>query len=219
MASQHTTDIPIRCDCGELRATALGVSPAAGNRVVCYCDDCQAFARYLGEAERILDEHGGTDIFQMSPAKLEFQRGSEQLACARLTSGGMLRWYTRCCRTPVGNTMAATWVPFVGTIHRCMDHASHGRTRDQSLGPVRGRVQGRFATGDCSQLGAHDTAPASMLLRLVPMIAMARIRGDHKRSPFLDPSTGRPIARPHVLSAAELAAAKSSAPARSPQNP
>ena len=34
------------------------------NRVVCYCDDCQAFLHYLKRAD-LLDAHGGTDIVQV----------------------------------------------------------------------------------------------------------------------------------------------------------
>src|SRR5687767_12881644 len=60
------TDIPLRCVCGKLQGTALAVSPSAGCRVVCYCNDCQAFARFLARPG-ITDEWGGTDIFQMAP--------------------------------------------------------------------------------------------------------------------------------------------------------
>ena len=38
------TDIPIRCECGSLRAVAHDVTRAGSNRVICYCDDCQASA-------------------------------------------------------------------------------------------------------------------------------------------------------------------------------
>ena len=37
-----------------------GVSAERGNRLVCYCDDCQSFPIFLGQAERTLDPHGGT---------------------------------------------------------------------------------------------------------------------------------------------------------------
>ncbi len=40
-------DIPLRCLCGRMRGVARAVSPSAGFRFVCYCKDCQAFARFL----------------------------------------------------------------------------------------------------------------------------------------------------------------------------
>ncbi len=139
------TTLPIRCSCAALRGTALGVSANRGNRVVCYCDDCQSFAYFLGRADQILDAHGGTDIFQTSPARLEM------------------------------------------------------------LGPIRARVNARFAKGDKAQLDANDRLPVSQLFRFVPMLLMARLRGDHTRSPFFDSKTGELRVEPHVLTEAELA--------------
>ncbi|MCG8589625.1 MAG: DUF6151 family protein [Proteobacteria bacterium] len=192
-------DLPIRCRCGNLRGRAQGVSGERGNRIVCYCDDCQAFGDFLGP-DGVLDTHGGTDIFQMSPARLEFTRGLDQLACLRLTSKGMLRWYAACCKTPIGNTMATRQIPFVGLIHACVDHEADGRSRDEALGPVRAGVNARFARGDRTQLDAHDRAPLSMGLGILGRLVAARLRGDHAASPFFDRGTGEPVAVPLVLS-------------------
>jgi len=201
-------DVPIRCRCGNLRGVARALSPTTGNRVVCYCDDCQSFAHFLGRADEILDAHGGTDIFQTSPVRVEFDEGHEHLACMQLTPDGICRWYVSCCNTPVGNTAATSRLPFVGLVHTCLDHEAEGSSPDEQLGPVRNRVNARFARGDRSALealSAHEKAPASMLFRLLVMVAGARLRGDHKRSPFFD-ANREPIATPHVLSASELAA-------------
>ena len=141
---------------------------------------------------------------QMSPARLQITDGVDHLACMRLKPGGLLRWYADCCRTPIGNTLASRQVPFVGLIHSCTDHASDGRSRDEVLGPVRARVQARFAKGDRAQLDANDRTPASLLLRFLSILLMARLRGDHARSPFFDSQTGEPIAPPRVLTGDEL---------------
>ena len=87
------TDVQIGCTCGQFRGVARAISGSAGNRLICYCDDCQSFAEYLGRAADILDAHGGTDIFQMSPAHLQIFDGLESLTCVRLTPNGLLRWY------------------------------------------------------------------------------------------------------------------------------
>jgi hypothetical protein len=68
------------------------VSPSAGFRFVCYCTDCQAFARFLGRPD-VLDAAGGTDIFQMPPAHLKLPAGTDALRCLCL-SAKVLRWYT-----------------------------------------------------------------------------------------------------------------------------
>lgn len=198
-------DVTIRCSCGALRGVAHGVSASSGNRTVCYCDDCQSFPHFLERADEVLDANGGSDIFQTSPARIEFTQGADQLACVRLTAGGLLRWHTACCKTAIGNTPASNGIPFVGLIHTCMDHVADGRSRDEALGPIRNRVNARFAKGDLSGVEASQKAASfSMLSRLLPLIVMGRLRGEHKHSPFFDPVTGAPRATPRVLTSEEL---------------
>ncbi|MDJ0957576.1 MAG: DUF6151 family protein [Arenicellales bacterium] len=198
-------DLSIRCSCGSLHGVVRGVSSDRGNLVVCYCDDCQSFAHFLGRAEEILDAHGGTDIFQISPTCVEFKKGADQLACMRLTPKGLLRWYTNCCKTPIANTLPIYQIPFAGLIHSCFDQVSANRTLDTVLGPVRARVHGRFAKGDLTQLNVHPKIPVANLMRVALMLVRARVHGDHKSSPFFDSKTREPRATPRVLTEEELA--------------
>ncbi len=179
------------------------MSDRRGNRLVCYCDDCQAFAHFLGCADRVLDAHGGTEIFQTSPARLQFTAGVSDLACMRLSPGGLLRWYAGCCRTPIGNTLATRQVPFVGLIHSCIHAEPTGRSRDEVLGPVRARVFTRFATGGRERSGGRAGGSVRVILRFARLLLAARLRGDHARSPFFDASSGEPTATPRVLSPEE----------------
>ena len=181
------------------------MSARSGHRVICYCDDCQSFAHLMERTGDTLDAHGGTDIFQTSPACLEFTAGADRLACVRLRPGGLVRWYAACCDTPIGNTLDASGIPFVGLIHRCMDHTAGGCSRDEALGPVRARVQGRFARGDRSNLDAYDAFSLLASLRPLGIVLAARLHGDHKRSPFFDAATGERTVSPRILSAEELA--------------
>ena len=190
-------DLAIRCHCGAVRGVLHGVSAKTGNRAVCYCDDCQAFANYLSTERGILDEHGGTDIFQVSPAHLKFTHGVEHIACLRLTPKGTFRWYTECCRTPIGNTLPTNIFPFVGLIHSCLD--TEGRPLDEVLGPVRFRVMAQYAIGDLEGAAAYDRFPVLPGIQLIFKFLYWRIRGDHKHSPFFDPDTGNPIAVPRVI--------------------
>ncbi len=207
------TDLPVRCACGDFGGVVRGVSARIGNRLVCYCDDCQLFAHFLGAPDTILDANGGTDIFQTSSARLEITRGAERLACMRLRRGGLMRWFAACCRTPVANTMATPGVPFMGMIHSCADHGSDS-AREADLGPVRARVNGRFATGDRTDLDAHARAPVSLIARFARIVLTARLRGDHRRSPFFDAETGRPRVQPVVLDESELRLLESAREAR-----
>jgi len=201
-------DVPFRCACGALQGRLLGISAKSGNHLVCYCDDCQAFAHFLGGADRILDAHGGTEIFQMSPARIEITQGADRLACMSLR-GRLFRWYTSCCRTPIGNTLPTHRLPFVGLVVAGIANANGGSSRDDVLGPIRARIFGRFArsrSGDRSKLDAHDGTPLGMVLGFMLVLLAARLRGDHRRSPFFDAATGAPVATPYVLSPEELRA-------------
>ncbi|MCP4005669.1 MAG: hypothetical protein GY725_15880 [bacterium] len=197
-------NLSVRCECGSLHGTVRAVSADVGNRLVCYCSDCQSFAYFLERADTILDAYGGSDIFQMSPAHLEISKGREHLACMRLTKDGLLRWYANCCKTPIGNTLRTGQVPFVGLILNCLESASEGQSHARLLGPIRARVNARQAKQKWSELDAHDRAPASMILRFMRILFAARWRGDHKRSLFFDLQTGEPTATPRILSDEEL---------------
>lgn len=193
-------DLPIRCRCGFVRGVASRISPSVGNRVVCYCDDCQAFAHWLGCAQAVLDEHGGTDIFQTSCARVEITHGREKLAALRLSDDGLMRWYADCCRSPIGNVMNAR-VPFVGLIVDCLDEGTDGGVA-QVIGPVRGRVMARFARGDRKHLDAADGFSLPMIARPMWILLRAWLRGDDRRSPFFD-ANRHPVAKPRVLTPAE----------------
>lgn len=173
-----TFDLSIQCECGALRGVATGLTPRTVTRVVCHCRDCQAFAHYLGQAERVLDAHGGTEICQVSPRTVRFESGNDQLACVRLTEKGPYRWFTKCCRSAVANT--APGVPVVGLVWPAVEPG------DADFGEVRGRIFGRDAVGDSKTLQASDGLPLPLLLGVIRKLLLRRIRGDHRHSPFED---------------------------------
>lgn len=195
------TDLPLQCACGSVRGTAIDVSPQRGNRLVCMCDDCQAFAHWLERAPQVLDDNGGTDIYQMTPAQLRITEGADQVRCMRLSSKGLMRWYAGCCKTPIANTLASPRAPFTGVVHAFMDHQGDGRSRGEVLGPVRVRVQGRFGRGELPP-GTHPRAPLGFILRFMGRLLGGALRRAHRPSPFFD-DAGRPVAPPTILSESE----------------
>lgn len=193
--SKDMTEVPLKCSCGIVQGVAHNITTNSGTRLVCYCDDCQAFARYLKRDNVILDEYGGTDIFQMTPSQIEITEGTEQLRCIRLSSKGLFRWYTACCKTPIGNTMPSS-MPFVGLIHNFMDDEG---IRDITLGPVRGYVQIKFA----KEVLPIELKPTGfslrMIMRSLRKLLIWKVKGLNKPSPFFDVD-GNPISDPHILS-------------------
>ncbi|WP_020591382.1 DUF6151 family protein [Kiloniella laminariae] len=189
------TDVPLSCSCGKVQGQAHKVSPVSGTRIVCYCDDCQAFARFLGRETEILDEHGGTDIYQLTPAQLEISHGVELLRSLRLTPGGLLRWYCDCCKTPVGNTFSAG-LPVVGLVHSFMGDKTR---RSLNLGPVRSYVMGKYAKGTPPARPLHKGFPLRLLLRVMPRALVNRLLGRHRPTPFFT-AEGQPVSEPLIVS-------------------
>lgn len=197
-----TLDLPIRCRCGAVRGSLAAAAPTAGNHVVCYCRDCQAFAHVLGRADDVLDACGGTEIVQVSPARVRIDAGADRLSCLRLTPQGPLRWYTSCCNTPIGNTLATGKVPFVGLVCACLDAGPDAK--EAALGAIRGRVFRDSATCDPQSLAA-GVPMWRLMLRFVRILLAARWRGDRRRSPFFASDTARAVAEPRVVSESERA--------------
>jgi len=189
---------PLQCRCGTLKGYLS--NPQTANHCACYCKDCRAFAHFLGRANEILDEHGGTHVIQTVPANVTFTDGLQSLACMRLSERGLLRWYTTCCNTPVGNTLANYRVSFVSLVHSCLEIT--GKSLDDSFGPVRMYVNTKSAEGTVK---SSSIASISVILRFIVTLARARIDGSYKRTPFFSirAGAGTPVVIPRVLSRSE----------------
>ncbi len=197
------TDVPLRCQCGKLTGSATALSASAGTRIVCYCGDCQAFAHFL-ERRDIMDEWGGTDIFQMAPAHVRIDHDDDALRCVRLSSKGLYRWYCGHCKTAVANTIGAR-VPFVGLIHSFIDLDRAGVTLDALLGEPIGWVHvGKASLGGPPH--AKRTSMLPVIARSVRKLGKSLLTGTAKPSPFFDPKTHAPRSAARVLGAEERAA-------------
>lgn len=182
---------PLRCRCGALQGHVD--LNGASNRMVCYCQDCQAFARFLGPAHQVLDAQGGSDVVQLAPHRIKITHGASHLAVMRLSDKGMLRWYAACCRTPVGNTLNGRNMPFTGLLAQCLDSAP----LEPTFGPVRARVNTASALGN-PQPGAFGMAHS--LVRILGLVLHSRLTGHYRNTPFFT-ATGAPSAQPTVLTA------------------
>ena len=187
---------PLRCRCGALRGTVS--HPEKASRGVCYCKDCQAYAHFLGKAGDVLDEMGGTDVVATLPKYLSFTQGLEQLACMSLSDKGMFRWYARCCSTAIGNTPRDIKLCHVGLIHTCLEGGS--KSLDDSFGPVRMRVNTKFAKGKPEPM---PMSTFTAVLRFMTSLLRERLDGSYKTNPFFIFGGGAPIVPPKVLAREE----------------
>jgi hypothetical protein len=194
MTAHMSTQAELRCRCGEVRGSVTNASPRTVNRVVCYCDDCQAFAHQLGRVD-LLNECGGTDIIQVAPAALKFVYGEHRIVGLRLTPDGLYRWYTSCCNTPVGNTLSPT-IPFVGILAQAFDNRR--QHPNDVFGKPIGAIMGRYAIGP-APAGSKGTK-LSLLMRAGYMVLGWRLRGQTWPHPFFTRDTRAPIYPLTVLS-------------------
>lgn len=178
----------VRCECGSLRMD-VEIDPKRSSHVTCYCDDCRAYMRWLGR-DALLDAHGGTEVVQVAPSEARITAGAEHLGCMRLSPEGLLRFYAKCCKSPLGNTMRG--VPFVGL-------SVAGLKIPLSTRPDG--VNARFALNGRPP-NASDRASLSVVGRTARQLVSRFARGKLHPSPFLD-AHGEPRARPEVLSRAE----------------
>ncbi|MFC3552259.1 DUF6151 family protein [Lysobacter cavernae] len=184
--------IPFQCKCGAVRGQ---VEPRTVHaRATCYCRDCQAFARAL-KREDALDAHGGTDIVAMLPSGLHFTAGTAQLACLSLSPKGLLRWYARCCDTPLANTPRDAKLPYVGILGDCFVPDA----LDAVVGPSRIALNVKSARGPVQATPVRTVLGVGRIMRRV---LFARLRG-RGANPFFVAGTDQPVAEPRVLSKAE----------------
>ena len=180
----------LSCQCG---ATEWTIDTSSGTRVVCYCADCQTFARHLSPNQPQTDAAGGTHVYQTLPENIHFTRNANGLSALRLSPNGLIRWYTACCRTPVANTLPRTGIPFAGLVlppetpdfGKIVAHAF----TDSARRPVKGY--------------GMPKAGLSVLFRALS----GRIAGAHRKGPFVD-ADGELAVTPTVLTREERSAAR-----------
>ena len=192
-------DVPLKCRCGLLQGVATNIK-SRNVRIACLCDDCQAYAHYLGSPELTLDKNGGTDICALTQAQIKFTKGVENLQCLRLSPRGLIRWYAGCCRTPIANSVPKAHFPFAGTVHAIMDFPNE-KARDKTLGSVYARMMGRFAIGTPPE-GTVEKISLKVMIGVLRFLVPALLTRAYRPSPFFD-EQGKVRVEPKILSKQE----------------
>ena len=109
------------------------------------------------------------------------------------SEGGLMRWYARCCNTPIANTLPnPRRLPFIGVILP---------PGTQGFGPVTAQVNTAAAR---TPIRSHGFAAAAAAL--VGRALKARLTGQAGSELF--DAEGAPIVTPHVLTREERDAAR-----------
>ena len=164
--------------------------------VHCLCCDCQSFASHLGNEEKILDEHGGTELFQTYPAYMHISEGQDKIACLQLQEKGLFRWHTTCCDMPIANTLGSAKVPFVGMSVKLMKFASD-EDKLETLGPVTVKAFGKHSIGEMPA-DVHARFPMSAMPKIIAFMLKGLFTKKNNPSPFFVDQ--KPIAKATVVS-------------------
>lgn len=173
-------ELPIRCQCGSVTGVISDASPKTTTRLVCMCEDCQAYAQHLGRTD-MLDEYGGTEVAQTTPSRVTFESSANEHICGlRLGPKGLYRWYAGCCQTPLANTLGAK-LPFIGVMAICLEGID-------AVGPVLARVNGRQSPKGIPPDG-HARAPLGIMLRAMAHIGKGVLQSASQPNPFFGPDS------------------------------
>jgi hypothetical protein len=189
---------PLSCQCGAVQGELDAAQ--GGTRAVCYCKDCQAYARFLARSDEMLNPLGGTEIIAALPRAVHFSSGLERLACMSITTNGPYRWYASCCRSPIGNTPRDRKIAYLGLVRSCLS------VPDDALEPAFGPLNTVVNAG--SALGPVRTTPIATMLGIAKIgrnVLGARISGKYKENPFFEPGSNKPVSAPRTLTAQERA--------------
>lgn len=185
-----------QCQCGALRGHVGNLHRAI--RGVCYCKDCRAYSQHLGKQGVAHDSAGGTEFVATQAMDVTFEGDTQQLACLSLSKSGLLRWYAKCCNTPIANTTRNWKFPYVGLLHTCLN--ADPALFEQSFPKLQMRVN----TGSARQAPpGMKLGTATALLGFMPRVIASGINGAYKQTPFFLPPSGAPTVRVQVLSEAE----------------
>lgn len=187
-------NLSLKCRCGCVTGVVHDVQPGRGNRLICYCRDCQAFARHLNVESEVLNPYGGTEVLQLPPSLIDIERGVEHLSCLRLSEKGLYRWFTSCCNTPIGNTVGLK-IPFVGLVHSFIDPE---QDVDLKIGPLFGAVYTKQAVGNLPEEMKGTKSQAAIMFRILRRVFVWKLFAKGRPTPFFD-ERGEPIVKPRIV--------------------
>lgn len=190
-------NLRLQCQCGALYGQVSHTERAL--RGLCYCKDCRAYSHHLGQASVGHDALGGVEFVATQAQYVALTGGTQHLACMSLSPKGLLRWYAKCCNTPIANTMRSWKFPYAGLIHTCLkaDPASYERAFP--------RLQMRVNTGSAKEAppGGMAFSTITALMGFMPRVLVSGVNGSYRQTPFFNAPAGTPKVEVAVLSKAE----------------
>jgi len=170
-------DLPFACNCGTIKGTLRGVTPARGSHARCHCIDCRAAEVYLNQPDPAPQ---AVQLFQTTPDRFDFDQGFDQLGVFSFGDKNLLRWYATCCGTPMFNTLRKPKLAFASIMTSALSDPA-------ALGPIVGTGYIPTSSGKTRNEGLPR-----LIWGALSRAAAAKITGRWKTNPFIDPDTATP---------------------------
>lgn len=188
-------NVKLECSCREVQGQLTNIDPSKAFHVHCLCSDCQSVAVYLKNEDKILDAHGGSELYQTYPAYVKITKGIDKLQTVQVKENGIYRWHTSCCKMPIANIMNSHRIPFAGVSVKFMKFDSD-QEKLETLGPVIMKAFGKSARGEMPK-DAYETFPKSFMFKIMKFMFIGFIKGLSSPSPFY--SNKKPIVDAKIL--------------------
>jgi len=220
--------LTVSCLCEKLVASVDIDQSKPATRLKCYCIDCRTYINHLKQADHYLDEQGGSDILQISPAQISITRGQEFLGNLKISPNGIFRWYATCCDSPICNTPINGKMPYVGLLNYNITKSTgqtalsstnskntnatrtvtiNRQTSTEQLNEILGPIKFGVGAGSKHPLTAPWPISKGFGLRgtfsTLKNIARWKRAGDDKKSIFINHESNLPAVEPTILSLEE----------------
>jgi len=187
--------VELECLCGVVKGN-IKVVHGSFFHVHCLCCDCQKFASHLNNKENILDEHGGSELFQTYPELMKVTEGQDKISAIQLKDKGIYRWHTTCCNMPIANTLSSAKIPFIGVSVKLMKF-SNEQEKLNTLGPVTLKAFGKYSIGEMPN-DVHSKFPLSFMPKIIGFMLKGIFGKRNSPSPFFNGK--ETVAKVEVLS-------------------
>ena len=184
------TKAAIACACGHVQAT-LDVQAAKGECLICYCADCRHFALAHANADKALDDAGGTTLYHARAGALRIVSGNDRLRALHMTDKPTLRWVAGCCDTPLWSTHATGKVPYLSIVAAVFS--------PQARAFIGSPVCSVWATSATGQPHAPARHMPIAIARIARRVVADTLCGGRRASPLFDPDTFAPIVVPERM--------------------
>ncbi len=177
------SEVKLSCHCGEVRGLLTFKDKKSLSHIICMCDDCQSFAHFLKREDEILDEFGGTEIYQVSSNEIQINRGREKIKCLKLSPKGICRFFASCCNTPIAN-MVSLKVSFAGVVTDFIQDEDNQLDRD-----IEYRCMSKYAKKEV--IGNSSQGFSKLLtLKILKRVVLGYFNKRYLPNSFFDADSG-----------------------------